>query len=69
MKLISKGKPKPQTMRGTCMTCRSTFDAEPDELKVEYDQREGTSFAHAECPVCKKDKQVGQLILYPKFAN
>ena len=69
MKLISRGSPRPQTFRGTCMVCRSTFDAEPSELKVEYDQRENSDFAHAECPICKKQKQVGQLVMYPKFAS
>lgn len=69
MKLISKGKPKPRTFRGTCKTCGSTFDAEPEELKLEYDQRENCQFAHAICPVCKKDKQVGNLVMYPKFAR
>ena len=69
MKLVSKGKPKPRTFRGTCKTCHSTFDAEPDELKVEYESREHVEFAHAICTECKKAKRVGDLVMYPKFAS
>jgi RNase P subunit RPR2 len=68
-KLVSKGKPKPRTFRGTCKVCNSTFDAEPEELKVEYDQREGESFAHATCPECKEHTRVGDLVMHPKFAS
>ena len=69
MKLVSRGKPMPKTMRGTCKVCHSTFDAEPEELKMEYDQRENGQFAHAVCPECKKHKRVGDLVMYPKFAS
>ena len=69
MKLISKGRPKPRTFRGTCKTCGSTFNAEPEELKVEYDDRERGELAHASCPVCRKNKQVGDLVMYPKFSS
>ena len=69
MKLVARGEPKPRTFRGTCKVCLSTFDAEPNELKIEYDQRENSEFAHAECLICKKNKQVGNLVMYPKFAS
>lgn len=69
MKLIFKGKPKPGTFRGTCKTCGSTFDAEPEELKIEYDEREHGQFAHASCPICCRQKQPGDLVMYPKFVG
>ena len=69
MRLISKGQPKSRTFRGTCTVCRSTFDAEPDELQIEWDQRENGELAHKACPVCTKAKQVGNLVMYPKFAR
>jgi hypothetical protein len=69
MKLVSKGKPKPKTFRGTCFTCESTFDAEPAELKLEWDIGAQAYFARKECPVCLENGDIGALILYPKFAS
>jgi hypothetical protein len=69
MRLVSKGKPKPRTFRGTCKTCNSVFDAEPEELKITYDDQDHTEFAHAICSECKKAGRVGNLVMYPKFAN
>ena len=55
MKVLRKGNPdRGKIYHGDCYHCKSEIEAhvDQDKLAVEYDQREGGSFAHVTCPVC-----------------
>jgi hypothetical protein len=67
MKIIKEGNKQPQTFRGDCSICGSTYEADRSELKIEDGgQREPGEFAHANCAICRKRGQGnGYLILYP----
>lgn len=53
MKIVKRGKPPEEKIWvGTCYRCKSVIEAQEKELRITYEQREGTS-ATAICPVCK----------------
>ena len=60
MKIISRGQKHLVAYKGECHNCGSVMEAASGELKIEDDQREGGTFAHANCPVCGVD-----FVLYP----
>ena len=65
MKVVHRGKPSGETVyRGTCHNCKSIMEEKAAKLKIEHDQREQCTFAHAECPVCRRD-----FVLYPKSST
>jgi hypothetical protein len=52
MRMTKRGQdPKFEVWTATCMNCKSEYEAQRRELKVEDTQRDG-SFAHATCEVC-----------------
>ena len=56
MKILKKGKKKDEVWQGTCYDCGSKVGAAKDELHGHwFDQRDGTSGAHGDCPECKSD--------------
>ena len=62
MEIITRGiDPKENIYRGICHRCKSVMEEVAGKLKIITDQREGGTFAHADCPVCRHD-----FILYPK---
>jgi hypothetical protein len=62
MKIIRKGKlPSEDMFEGECYNCHSILQEKRGELKVQYDQRDNDSFAHAKCPVCGESA-----VLHPK---
>jgi hypothetical protein len=61
MRMTKRGAdPKHEIWSATCTNCKSEFEAERHELKVEDTQRDG-AFAHSTCDVCEHD-----MIFYPK---
>lgn len=56
MKVIRKGTPSAEEIfEGEFRDCHSVMQEKRGALKVEYDQRDNDTFAHATCPVCGKD--------------
>ncbi len=51
MEVIFRGQIPNPNFKGTCYNCKSIVEAEPKELSVYSDQREGTSGSGI-CPVC-----------------
>jgi hypothetical protein len=55
MEIIRRGKPPEESVWfGTCTNCKPNTElkALQKELKITYDQRDGT-FGEANCPVCR----------------
>ena len=60
MRMTKRGKdPKFEIWKATCSNCKSEYEAQRRELKVEDTQRDG-AFAHATCEVCEQD-----IVFYP----
>jgi hypothetical protein len=55
MRIISRGKkPEEKMYKGTCSSCKTVFECQQHEGKLESDLREGTDFLRVSCPVCGK---------------
>lgn len=60
MKIVKRGKVVEDVFKGTCHKCNSVLEADKDELKTEFTQRDGW-LGEGTCPVCKNS-----VFFYPK---
>ena len=51
MRLVKKGNTK-ELWKGTCLRCRSEFEADKSELNIAHCPREGYAYAKEKCTEC-----------------